>query len=62
MTKGKCDQYDLILGRNFGQTLGNKIINKSLIFKWDNVEVPIVPIGHWSNTKNDIFRNSAKKD
>ena len=39
----KNGEYDIILGRDFGQTLGINVINKSRTFEWDNVEIPMVP-------------------
>ena len=44
---GKNDKYDFILSRDFLQEYGIDILYSSNSFKWDGIEIPMVPRGHW---------------
>ena len=47
--------YDVILGRDSGQYLGINVHNKNKTSEWDTVEVPKIPIGHWTQDKINRF-------
>ena len=46
--KNKNDRYDAIFGRDLMQSLGIDILNSTQQFKWNGIEVDMVPTGHWS--------------
>ena len=50
-TKTRNDRYDMILGRDLTQKLGLDILNSERKFKWNGIEVQMVPSGHWSGHK-----------
>ena len=56
----KGDGYDVILGRDFGQDLGINILNDRKMFQWDEVEIPMVPRGHWNGEKVENFHEECK--
>lgn len=54
------DKYDFILGRDFLQGYGIDILNSSNSFKWDGIEVPMVPRGHWNKERINQFWKSGE--
>ena len=56
----KCRGYDVILGRDFGQTLGINMLNQSRTFEWDHVKIPMVSRGNWTGDKIDEFYEEYK--
>ena len=48
--RAKEDPYDFILGRNFLQDIKLDIKNSTRTFHWDEIEIPMVPRGHWNKT------------
>ena len=48
----KNDRYDMVLGRDLMQSLGLDILNSTQKFKWNGIEIDMVPTGHWSGGKN----------
>ena len=43
----ETDRYGVILGRDFGQSLGIDVKNSTKTFSWDQVKVPMVQRNHW---------------
>ena len=48
--RAKENPYDFILERNFLQDIKLDIKNSTRTFDWDEIEIPMVPRGHWNNT------------
>ena len=49
--KNQNDRYDMIFGRDLMQSLGFDILNSARKFKWNGIEIDMVPTGHWSGGK-----------
>ena len=41
------NKYNAVLGRDFLQDIGLDVLNSAKMFKWGNIEVPMVSRGHW---------------
>ena len=56
--RAKEDPYDFILGRNLLQDIKLDIKNSTRTFDWDEIEIPMVPRGHWNKTSIGNFWKS----
>jgi hypothetical protein len=54
----ETDRYGVILGRDFGQSLGIDVKNSTKTFSWDQVEVPMVQRNHWSEKAMKAYYQS----
>ena len=53
--RAKEDPYNFILGRNFLQDIKLDIKNSTRTFHWDEIEIPMIPRGHWNKTSIGNF-------
>ena len=51
----KNDKYDVIIGRDLMQALGIDILNSRRTFKWDDIEIPMMPMGYWNRSRINNF-------
>ena len=51
----KTDKYDVIIGRDLMQALGIDILNSRHTFKWDDIEIPMMPMGYWKQSRINNF-------
>ena len=56
----KKERYDVIIGRDILQSLGIDIINSKRTFKWDDIEIPMMPMGYWKRSRINTYLNRIK--
>jgi hypothetical protein len=58
--KSSKDTYDLILGRDILTSIGFNILYESNKFMWQDIQVDMVPRGHWSKDNINAFWKKFK--
>ncbi len=58
--KSQQDTYDLILGRNILTSIGFNILYDTNKFMWQDIQVDMVPRGHWSRKNISSFWKQFK--
>ena len=48
--RAKEEPYDFNLGRNFLQNIKLDIKSSIRTFVWNEIEIPMIPRGHWNKT------------